>query len=541
MTRLHRCIVVVAVASLSLAVAAPTAAGKAKDRRHGDCNAASTGPIRSSVPIAAMPTSIVCAKPVSIIGDGIGLGGDALGSLLPGGGLAGGALGDAVGSAVGSVGTSVMDGITNWVAGGVAWVVDQVFVSVRQSTTPTVTAAWFKSEYGKMLALAGVLAVPMLLLAGFAGLFRADAASIARAALINLPLAFLVTGAALAIVQTLLVITDVTAGQMTAGFGGDMKQMFKSVLAFLKPAAGAGDPVTPTFITLIFALLALLGSLLVWIELIMREAALYIVVLFMPLGCVISIWPPAKRVAKKMAILLCVVIFSKFAILVIFAFGATVLAKGGSTDGVTGVLSGAAIMLLAAFSPMVLLKLLPFDEIDSVSRPTMSSAAQMHVGSMMRGAINRGGSSGGPPGPPQGAPGPGGASGPSPGGGRAGGGAGGGRSAGGPSVAGAPAAARPAGAAVGAGAAAAGMAKDQATTRTQGLSGTPNLATTDLAAAAGPGGASLTRPATRPPAPSGDSPLSANPPAQVAGEETSPPPHLAARRGATNLRELGSV
>ncbi len=535
------------VAAVALCVLAnPATAAQKRHPGHDGCQHSVQASASKHVPIAAMPTTLVCTKPTRLLGNPLNFANDALGLLVPGG-AAGSLLGDAVGGAVGDavggvakdIGESAMNGITNWVAGGVAWVVDQVYQSVRRSTTPTVTAEWFKTEYAKMLALAGALAVPILLLAGIAGLFRSDSASILRAALVNLPLAFFITSAALAIVQMLLGVTDVMTAQMTSGFGADMKSMFKSVLDFLGPtSAAAGTPATPAFITLLLALLALIGSLFVWIELIIREAALYIVVLFLPLGCIVSIWPPAKRVARKLAVLLGVVIFSKFAILVIFAFGGTVLAKAGSSDGVTGVLAGASILLLASMAPMVLLKLLPFDEIDAVARPNTPIGAQMHMSSFARSAFSRGGASRGSGGPTAFA----GGSGGSPGG--AGGGSGGsagGGSGGGGGASGAGAGAGAGGLVAGAAVAGAAAAKNQATTRAAALAGSGELATTDQTAS--PSGASkLARPSNA----SGQdtttpSPASTRPAGDTKTETPPPPPHLASRRAGINLRELGSV
>lgn len=504
----------------------------------------------------ARPSATVCARATGVkssIGDTakciISLLGCAINQVtgvdIPGaiGGAIGAGVGDVGKQIVGGIGEQAMDGITGWVAGGVASIVTKVQGLIIKSTTPQVTKAWFEERYGKMLALAGLLSVLALVATVIGGLFKADFGAVMKSAFVYLPIAFFVTGAAVAIVQLSLTASDQMTTAMTASFGADTKTISKGIIDFLTP--GAATPAGSLFVMLIFALIAAIGSMMLWIELIVRESAVYLVLLFLPLGCVASIWPPAKRVARKMGILLFVVIASKFFIVAIYAFGATMIAKMGSGGDDTGVLAGVVVMTLAAFSPMVLLKLLPFDEMDAVQgRPNTPVGAQITASQMMRqsltsrvGGGNGGGSSAGSTGGgPAGSPGTGGGGGPGPGGG---GGAGAGKGAGAGGSSGAASGGASGGAAGGAGAAAAPIAGAMAAGKiaSTGLTTANNLGASSLggvAASAGSGSGAKSPGG----APAGSGGGAAKPTSTEAAPK--PPPHIAARQG-TMRPEVRSV
>ena len=121
-----------------------------------------------------------------------------------------------------------------------------------------------------------------------------------------------------------------------------------------------GAVAVPLFVTFLAAIIGAFAAFLVWIELLMRDAAIYVVALFMPLALAASIWPRWSGALRRTGELLVVVIGSKFVIVSIIALAAGLVAEN---DGrVEHILAAAALMLLACFAPFVLLKLVPFAE-----------------------------------------------------------------------------------------------------------------------------------------------------------------------------------
>lgn len=545
MFRLRRTLLALVVfAGVFMSAPAAYAAPSSKS----DCDKVTASVNAGPVPLAAAPSSTICAKPVVDLGDAahcvthpIDCAKDTAGDIA----------GDAVSTAIDTAGAGFFDPMAKAVLKAVGKIIGKIQTFMQNSATPIINVAWFKKEYGKMLGLAGVLAVLMLVWAGLQALPSGRGVGVARAMFANAPLAVIGPFAAIPIIQMILGMTDRMTDGLTAGFGQDIGDVLLSTHGFF----GTANPISNIggFLTLIFSLLTVAGSICILIELAIREAAVYLVVLFLPLASVFSIWPPARAVAWRFAQLLTVVIFSKLAICVAFTFGATVMSKAGihGKDGFTAMLAGMSTMILAALAPTVLLGMISLSAIaevpgrNHVPGPT-SAINTVQKGQMLRsafggssggasggGAAGIGGSGGGPMGP-------GGA-----GGGVAGGSGGGAAAAGGATAASGPAAPLVAAAALGATAAKA--ATDRAKSSAEGLSSAarpegPGIASTPGAAPS----------AKAPPAPRAGSQQAGSPgigtdapPASMPAPSTTgdtraskprpTPPHLAGRGGLSDL------
>jgi hypothetical protein len=125
------------------------------------------------------------------------------------------------------------------------------------------------------------------------------------------------------------------------------------------------------------------GCLLIWLELLVREVATYVAVLFFPLLMAAAVWPKTAQLVKQLAEVLVAVILSKFAMVVVIAAGASgVLDVFQRHDG-SALLVGGAILLLAAYAPSKLLRMLPALEVAAVhvfDGGSRHGLASMHVG-----------------------------------------------------------------------------------------------------------------------------------------------------------------
>ncbi|MBJ7457559.1 MAG: hypothetical protein JHD02_00075 [Thermoleophilaceae bacterium] len=512
------------------------------------------------------PSQAVCAKSRTIkaqaaaglgcITDPLGCAEDAVGEVVEQVGNGAAAIGEQV---VGGIGEQAMDGVAKWVAGGVASMMVKVQELMVKSSTPQTTKAWFKKRYQAMMLLAGALSVLALVAAAIGGMMTGQLGSTLRASFLFMPIGFIAIGAAVPISQTLVTAVDQLSLGMANTFGGDTKEITRGLVDFLTPGADtAAVAVGSTFVLLVVAVIAAIGTFLLMIELIIREGLVYIVIFYLPLGIVASVWPPAKNVARKMGIILFVIIVAKFFIVTMFAFGATMIAKMGGAGDVTGVIAGVVIMTLAAFSPMVLFSLLPFDGLGDVQgRPNTPVGAQITGSQMMRqsltsrlggggkgegeGQSSGGGSSaakgssgaggGGTPGGGGGGKPPGGAGGPKPGGapggvsGASSGGASGGAAGGGAAAGAAAAPAAVVGAGVAVGAAAGQGINQQSAGRAAGASapaqGGGESGSSSPGGASSGGGSSQGQPGS-------------------GGGSSEPPAHLAARQNVTR-QEVSSV
>lgn len=261
-----------------------------------------------------------------------------------------------------AAGNEVMQGVTSWVANGASWLVGQAGKLMNETTTPRVESPWFLQEYTAMVGLAALFALPLLLLAIIQGVLRHDGAMILRAAFVQLPLAFFLTGMAVTVVQVLLVLTDQMSSQIGATVSNDTKGFLTSVaktLVTVATATGGTNPI-PLFAVFLAALVAAVGAFFVWVELLIRSAGVYVALLFLPVTFIAMIWEKTAHWCRRLVESLFAIIFSKFVIIAIMALAAAGLSQSRSSEAFQGVLAGIALLLLAAFSPLALLRLIPF-------------------------------------------------------------------------------------------------------------------------------------------------------------------------------------
>ena len=183
-------------------------------------------------------------------------------------------------------------------------------------------------------------------------------------------------------VQLLLVTTDGMCHAIATASHDNSQHFFKAAITGLGEAGGevgkevdgaggsepagaavgkaAGTVEVPLFVTFLAAIIGAFAAFMVWLELLMRDAAIYVVALFMPMALAASIWPRWAGALRRTGELLVVIIGSKFVIVSIISLAAGLVAE---TDGrVEHILAASALMLLACFAPFVLLKLVPFAE-----------------------------------------------------------------------------------------------------------------------------------------------------------------------------------
>jgi hypothetical protein len=280
-----------------------------------------------------------------------------------------------------AAGDSVMQGVTAWVGKGAAWLVGQAGRLIDRSTTPRLQSAWFVRQYASMATLAALFALPLLLASVLQAITRRDAGLLIRAAFVQLPLAFLLTAMAVTVTALFLRLTDAMCAQVAGSVGNDAHAFFADVGhalgTLLAPAAGTGA--APLFAVFLAGLIAAVGAFFVWVELLIRSAAIDVAVLFLPFTFVAMIWPATARWSRRLLELLFAIVFAKFVIVAILSLAAAGLAHSRSADAFQGVLAGAALMALAALSPMVLLRLVPLAE-SAAHAGTRSGAGALALG-----------------------------------------------------------------------------------------------------------------------------------------------------------------
>ncbi len=292
-----------------------------------------------------------------------------------------GAVCDPVGT-VSSAANDAFTGIVHDTVDSAAWALTGIGSVMNATTTPNLTSGWFPAQYQRMVMIAGEVALLLLAVAVIQAAIRQDWWMLFRAAFGYLPLAFVFAGAAMVVTQLLLAITDDLCGQFarSIGHGNDPNNFLGSIGDALKHSMeqGGDNGNLPLVALFVSAIVVLIGSLVLWIELVIREAAIYVAAVFLPLSFVAMIWEAAGHAVRRLCELLLAAILSKLAIVVILVMATAALASlnvsaQASIPGDPGIVTapstsshffgqlivGMAILILAALSPVALLRLIP--------------------------------------------------------------------------------------------------------------------------------------------------------------------------------------
>jgi len=263
-----------------------------------------------------------------------------------------------------TAGDSALRSFTAAVASAGKFFLERIGALVTTTTSPNVVSpAWFTSQYRVMLALAVVIALPILLVSVAQSIVRADGMQAIRSAFVYLPIAAILSAVGPAMAQILIDVSDWMSAALSNNASADAQKFMADAGSSLA-ALGAGtlNPAAPVFGVLLGALIVVLGALSIWLELLLPSAAIYISVLFLPLALAAMIWPAGWKWCRRLIEFLIAIIFAKVFIVAIVNLAAAGLARGGLGDKFEGVLAGGALLLMAAFTPIALLKLIPLAE-----------------------------------------------------------------------------------------------------------------------------------------------------------------------------------
>jgi hypothetical protein len=339
--------------------------------------------LRTSVLAAAIVSVIACATPQSASAASAGGALCTLGGLVSGvvgkvctaathagtvvaagkkllGGHVGGALDALTGSTAGKAVTATAGAvaIAAMVMGGARYLLRETASVIGSTTRPNLQSSWFSASYWRMASVSALLTLPFLFAAAIQSLIRSDLAMLARATFGYLPLGLLAVAIAAPVTMLLLAGSDEMSSIVASASGHADASFLSKVSGLTGLALSSGG----AFVAFFVALLTAAATMVLWIELLIRAAAIYVIVLMLPLFFAALVWPARRIWAIRAVELLVALILSKFAIVAVLSLGGAAL---GHTilPGAAATLGGATLIMLATFSPWALLRLLPLHEL----------------------------------------------------------------------------------------------------------------------------------------------------------------------------------
>ncbi len=314
-----------------------------------------------------------------------------------------GPLGDLFSSGVNAItkdaAQTVFDGFSTWLAKGAQDVIGAVVGLLQPAASdlgkvaqPDLGQGWFGQRMAVMLPVATLVVLPLVLVATIGAVLRQDSRRLARIWGVALPAAILGGFAAVSLTGEALKATDALCSAVSSGIGPGMLDALKRVGASLVALSS-----TSPFLAVVAACVAVVGALFIWLELLLRAAAIDLAVFFVPVALVGLVWPATAHWTKRHLELLAALILSKFVIVASLTLAADAVGQGSDAGSV---MQGGAILLLAGFAPFVLLRLAPVVEaaaighLEGVARRPVhaaTSAPSHPLFGMLMGAATGGG------------------------------------------------------------------------------------------------------------------------------------------------------
>ena len=277
--------------------------------------------------------------------------------------------------------------LSKMVIEGAAWVFGQLIERINASTTPDLSAGWYKNgPYQKMLGVAVFLTAIMLVLGICHAVASGDPGGVLRRVIVEAPKAVLGITVLVALTKFGLDLTDALSNELMAGSAGPVKQFVKT----MTERSTRELALSPAVVMGLSAFVMLIGSLVIWAELLIRSALIYLLVALAPVAIAARLWTPTKDMSQRVTQYLAGFVVAKLIVALCLSIGlgainsgsggdspapaapgtpaASVAAKSDSAptpqdaEDLGLILMGAALVGLAAFSPFTAIKLMPVAE-----------------------------------------------------------------------------------------------------------------------------------------------------------------------------------
>lgn len=235
---------------------------------------------------------------------------------------------------------------------GAAELVDAVVVRLERPGTPDVGDAGVLQRYRAAVLTAFMLIAPIVIVAAVCAVAGANPGRLVRTVLGRLPVAVVVTVAAIALVRLWFELVDDLAAVWTGGAGGGLADALGAVAAALRKPTG-----TAQFLGSVAAVLAGAAALAIWFELVLRDALVYVCLAFLPLTLVSTLLPATGAWMRRLVAVLALAAATPLIITVVIDAGLAAMPAAG-VEGLEAVLFSAGVMAVAAACPFLAFRFL---------------------------------------------------------------------------------------------------------------------------------------------------------------------------------------
>ncbi len=274
-------------------------------------------------------------------------------------------IGDAAGAAVGWAWEKVVTGIYQWLANGLAMMIEWVWSVLDSSTTPRLAANWFQNDLAVRIGVLALATTVAMMLA-----------SAAQAALAGRPeqildavregiKAIVSSALTITVLDILIGVTDEASAFVWQSGRPDLVRMIEGMMT----VATTSGPLATTFVGPLSLLVGFLGLIGLVVSLMMRSSLIYVVAALAPIVWSLGVLPSFRGSSRKLVHLGVSLVLSKLAIVITLVVAVKLIAHptgdaagpviNEASAAVGTLMAGFICFMIAAVTPMVLYRLMP--------------------------------------------------------------------------------------------------------------------------------------------------------------------------------------
>jgi hypothetical protein len=289
---------------------------------------------------------------------------------------------NAIGGVASKAASVGFDAIAESFADAAKTLCEWMWSAISATTTVDLTGDWFRSDVKVSAALAGVMVAALFVLQLTKGALRRDPQALGRA-LTGCGMAFLGAAAALIVTESLLALTDLLSNGVVHLAGQrDLASMGK----LLTPVGVLSSGGFTAALVIALSVFFVIGSVLVWAVFIIRKALIIVAAVFAPVAFGGAPADATRGWVRKWIEFTLAMVFSKLVVVLIFTIALSLLShSGGGWTGLSNLMTGLLLLILASFSPWMVFKLVHFvgGDLAAAHHSSVASDTRAAAGSAM--------------------------------------------------------------------------------------------------------------------------------------------------------------
>jgi hypothetical protein len=240
--------------------------------------------------------------------------------------------------------------LTDWILNSVGWFLGAAGAVLSTASEPSTIIRSATPEFDSLVNISPALLMLGLLVATLQAVRHGDAPSLWRVYLGVAPACVMAIFLARPFASLILEMVN----QLSSSSSNIVTERQAELTSALTSVASA----VPAFALFVLAVAIVVGSWLLWCELIVRAVILTLLLVLVPVIVPLATFPAGRRLGWRLAETFLAVAVSKFLIVITLTLGFDELLGSSATQVITGALT----LILACFSPFLLLKVIPFVE-----------------------------------------------------------------------------------------------------------------------------------------------------------------------------------